>query len=54
MAERKEMRIVVRVAAPLRSELKRAAQEDGRTLAEIVRQALIDFAARRFVEREAA
>jgi predicted HicB family RNase H-like nuclease len=51
---RREKRITTRVAEPLHGELERAAAEDGRTLADLVRQWLLDRAVCRAIEREAA
>ncbi|HTC04895.1 MAG TPA: hypothetical protein VK749_15940 [Xanthobacteraceae bacterium] len=45
--DRLESQVVVRISAPLRSELERAAEEDCRTLADKVRLVLTDYAARR-------
>jgi hypothetical protein len=47
----RDQQIVVRIAAPLRSELEAAASADGRTLAGLVRLVLIDFASQRLAER---
>jgi hypothetical protein len=47
----RDQQIVVRIAAPLRSELEAAASADGRTLAGLVRLVLIDFASQRLVSR---
>jgi hypothetical protein len=52
MAGKKYRRIIVRVSPPLRDELERVSAETANTLSETVRKALIDFAARRFIERE--
>jgi hypothetical protein len=55
MAKRiRDQQIVVRIAAPLRTELEAAADDEARTLGDLVRRVLIDFAERRLAEREAA
>jgi hypothetical protein len=47
-------RIVFRATAPLIAELENIASSEGRTLAELARVVLVDYAARRVVERERA
>jgi predicted HicB family RNase H-like nuclease len=54
MKTRREKRIIVRVAEPLHGELELAAVEDGRTLADLVRQWLLDRAVCRANERIAS
>jgi hypothetical protein len=46
-----EEQIVVRIAKPLRDELERAAEADGRPLSNQVRKILIDFAVERVTAR---
>jgi hypothetical protein len=47
----RDERIVIRVAAPLRSELELEADNDGRPLAALVRLLLINHAEQRMAER---
>jgi hypothetical protein len=49
-----DQQIVVRIAEPLRTELEAAAEQDGRVLSSMVRRVLVDWAARRVIEREGA
>lgn len=46
---KRDQRIVVRVAAPLRAALESEAAADGRELSNLVRRILIDHAAERIV-----
>jgi hypothetical protein len=50
----RDKQLVIRIAAPLRCELERAAAEDSRTLSDKVRLVLVDWAADRAVQREQA
>jgi hypothetical protein len=53
MAKRlRDDQLVIRVASSLRGELEAAAAEDGRELSDLVRRVLIDFAEKRFIERQ--
>jgi hypothetical protein len=49
---KREQRISVRVAGPLRDELEAEAVQDGRPLADYVRRLLIDAVAARMVQNE--
>lgn len=50
----RDEQLVIRVAARLRRELEIAAAEEGRELSDLTRRVLMDFAEKRFAEREAA
>jgi uncharacterized protein (DUF1778 family) len=52
--KRRDDQITLRVPAPLRSELEAAASADDRSLSDIVRMALIDYATKRVLERGGA
>jgi len=49
---KRDARITIRLAEPLRQELAAEADQDGRTLAEYVRRLLVDVAVQRLAERE--
>jgi hypothetical protein len=51
MKTRRDRRATVRLASPLLSELEQAANEDHRTVADTIRQVLIEWAAERLVKR---
>jgi predicted DNA binding CopG/RHH family protein len=51
---KRDARITIRLAEPLRQELAAEADQDGRTLAEYVRRLLVDVAVERLAEREQA
>jgi uncharacterized protein (DUF1778 family) len=48
----RDEKITVRIAEPLRAELEAAAGAEGRTLSDVARRALVEFASRRIVDRE--
>jgi uncharacterized protein (DUF1778 family) len=49
--KRRDDQITLRIPATLRSELETAADDDDRSLSDIVRAVLIDYATKRVVER---
>jgi predicted HicB family RNase H-like nuclease len=49
--KRRDDQITLRLAGSLRAELERAAAEDGRSLSNLIRAVLADFAAQRVVDR---
>jgi hypothetical protein len=49
--KRRDDQITLRLAGSLRAELERAAAEDGRSVSNLIRTILADFAAQRVVDR---
>lgn len=50
----RDSKLDLRLAAPLRAELERAADDEGRTLSELIRRVLVDFAAARQTSEQQA
>ena len=50
--QKRDDQITLRIAAPLRAELERAAADDGRDLSSLIRKILVDHAARRIAAAE--
>ena len=50
--KQRDTQVVIRIATPLRDELRLAAERDHRTVADMARQVLVTWAAQQVIDRE--